>query len=132
MKFESRRLGRLGRLVCLRRRGTAFIAVAALVATASSPTREALADSPGLPAGPPEPEPWCRRDQDLACTLVRETSTGVWIWTERFRPAAPGSTGWTLAVGAGSAPPAPLAVTHLVATNLPSAPPTPNGAPILE
>jgi hypothetical protein len=131
MKFESRRLGRLGRLVRLRRRRTTFVVVAALVA-ATSLTREAMADAPGLASGPPEPEPQCHRDQDLACTLVRETPTGVWVWTERFRPAPPGSPGWTLAVGAASASPAPLAVTPLVATNLPSAPPTPNGAPILE
>jgi len=131
MKFESKRLGRPGRLARLRRRGTAFVVVAAVVA-APSLTREALAESPELPVAPPEPEPRCRRDQDLACTLVRETPTGVWVWTERFRPAAPGSSGWTLAVGAASPSPAPLTVTHLVATDLPPAPTTPNGAPILE
>ena len=132
MKDESRRT---------RRRAASCVALVALVA-ATSVTRVAGAD-PSFPAAgpaaspaaapaaaPAEPEPRCHRDRDLACTLVRETPGGVWVFTERFRPADAGNSGWTLAVGAG--PASPGAATHFVATTPPPARPTPNGAPILE
>jgi|GEM_PF-3838549 len=111
-----------------RRRGAAVLVVAGL-AMATLLTRAAAAEAPPPPAVAAQAAPWCQRDQDLACTLVRETAAGVWIWTERFRPAEPGNSGWTLAVGAGPVSPA---VTHLIAAIPALARPTPNGAPILE
>jgi len=112
-----------------RRRCRGIAVLVVVVAMATLLARDAIADAPPPPAVPAQPAPWCQRDQDLACTLVRETPAGVWIWTERFRPADPGNSGWTLAVGAG---PVSSAVAHLIATVPPPARPTPNGAPILE
>jgi len=102
------------------RRRVMALMVVAIVATLP---RAATAD----PASPPaltDPEPRCHREEDLACTVVRETSIGVWVWTERFRPGDSSSSGWTLAVG-------PLSPTRLVIPS-PPAHTTANDAPILE
>ena len=116
----------------LRHRGAVMI-VAALAVSAGLAARAAAADPKADLSAPgsvsTEAEPRCHRDQDLACTLVRETPAGVWVWTERFRPAEPSNTGWTLAVGAGPVSPVPVA--HFVAP-APPARTTANGAPILE
>jgi hypothetical protein len=121
MKVQCRRISRPGAVL---------VAVAAAITAAAALTRDAAAEPPPPVVARTEPEPRCDRDQDLACTLVRETTTGVWVWTQRYRPAEPGNSGWTLSVGAG--PPVPFAVTQFVATVPPPARPTPNGAPILE
>jgi hypothetical protein len=109
-----------------RRRGAAlvFVAVAGVTTAIAG---SALAD-PAVGPGPREAELRCHRDEDVACTLVRETSAGVWIWTERFRAAELSTVAWTLAVGAGPISPLPM-VSFLAA---PSVRATPNGAPILE
>lgn len=116
-----------------RRRGATAV-VAAVLATATLIARAAVADPkaelPAPAAATTEPEPRCHRDQDLACTLVRETPAGVWVWTERFRPAEPNNSGWTLTVGAGQVSPNPVA--HFVASPPSPLRTTPNGAPILE
>jgi len=111
-----------------RRRAALLVATAVAMAVAPLARADGV-DVPAPPGAPAEPEPRCHRDQDLACTVVRETPAGVWVWTERFRPAEPGTTGWTLAVGAG--PVSAVPSLHFVATPTPTRP-TPNGAPILE
>ena len=107
----------------------AFMVLTVAGAVSSSGTGIAAEPSFSVPA-PPEPEPRCRRDEDLACTLVRETPAGVWVWTERFRAGEAGSTGWTLAIGAGPVSTQPTV--QFVAASPPPGPATPNGAPILE
>ena len=131
------RTTRMGQMTIDRRRLRRCGAVlAALVLVTTISTRPAAADpkapAPGAAQSPAsqEPEPRCHRDQDLACTLVRETAAGVWLWTVRFRPAEAGNSGWTLAVGAGAVTPGPVA--QFIAPARTPAPPTPNGAPILE
>ena len=116
----------------LRRRTAAFVVATGVVTVlvAQAHAADPKGDPPVPAAASPEPEPRCHRDQDLACTLVRETPTGVWVWTERFRPAEATNSGWTLAVGAGPVSPVPVA--HFVAPSPPPARTTPNGAPILE
>ncbi len=109
----------------VRRWGIA-LAVATAAGITTPLTRDATADPASLPAAP-EPEPRCHREEDLACTLVRETSIGVWVWTERFRPGESGSSGWTLAVGAGPVTPSPT-----VRFVTPPPHTTANGSPILE
>jgi len=101
------------------------MALIVVVATLVAPLPRAAAAEPATSSAPTESEPRCHREEDLACTLVRETSVGVWVWTERFRPGKPSSSGWTLAVG-----PATSTVPFLT----PPAPPhtTANDSPILE
>lgn len=118
MKVDGKRLPRRGAILVL--------VAAAVMATPS--WRHAIAEPAAPATASTEPEPWCHRDQDLACTLVRETPGGVWVWTERFRPIESGTGSWTLAVGAG-----PIASVALVPHVVVAAPlSTPNGAPILE
>ena len=116
----------------LRRGGAPLVLLLVLAAVTAGPSLPPAAAEPAAPSAPsPEPEPWCHRDQDLACTLVRETPAGVWVWTERFRSLEAGSGGWTLSVGAGPVSSIPV-VPHFVAAVPPPVHPTPNGAPILE
>ena len=102
----------------------AFVVVAALSGTA------ARGDEPagGAPL-PAAPESLCHRDEDLACTVVRETPDGVWVWTERFRAAVTGSPNWSLAIGGGAVSPQP---TVRFLANGPPSRTTANGSPILE
>jgi len=105
-------------------------ALVVVVATVATPPLGAAAAEPTSSSAPTEPEPRCHRDEDLACTLVRETSIGVWVWTERFRPGQPGSSGWTLDVGAG--PVSSVPTVHFVTPPAPTHTTTANDSPILE
>jgi hypothetical protein len=68
----------------------------------------------------------CLPDQDVSCTLVRETPNGVLVWTERYRPA-PSSAHWSLVLDTGT-----LILGDPVAFVPDPTSSTPNGAPILE
>jgi hypothetical protein len=79
---------------------------------------------------PQDDEPRCNRRDDLSCTIVRETAAGVWVWTERFRPAEPNSPTWSIAVGTAAVGAAPTV--KFLPSRPATASTTPNGAPILE
>lgn len=107
-----------------------FALVAALVALAAPALSAGRA--PALPSVGADladlADLQCLPDQDVSCTLVRETPNGVLVWTERYQPAPSRTARWSLILEPGtrvSGDPVRVAPTDALAS-------TPNGAPILE
>ncbi|HEY4184624.1 MAG TPA: hypothetical protein VGP07_06110 [Polyangia bacterium] len=112
------------RRVARRTVAAATVGIVALLAVFPCAAADPNDDDPG------DDEPRCNRHDDLSCTVVRETTAGVWVWTARFRPAEPNSPTWSIAVGTAVVGAAPTVKFLPIPPATRS--PTPNGAPILE
>lgn len=102
-------------------------AVAVVAAIAATATARAAGDAEGTADAGPR----CHTREDRACTLVRETDDGFWVWTQRFRVTDATGPPWSISFGPGGAVTG-AAVSFVANVSIPPDRSTPNGAPILE
>jgi hypothetical protein len=117
---------------CVGRRVVALVA-AGLLTAITAPASPCAAEEADEPV---DSAPRCHEREDRACTLVRETEDGVWVWTQRFRATESTGPPWSISLGPGGliagGPVRIVASSSNAGERSTFDDPTPNGAPILE